>query len=678
MLRLIHRVRSLPAAPAPFLRLPPTPAAAFPFSTKVPKTTLPERARIALVGRTNVGKSTLFNRLTKSRRAIVHNVPGTTRDRRFAKGYLAGLEFDVIDTGGLADAPEGTYVLSPSRLEKGMLSQTERALHEADLIFFLIDGREGVTEIDKHFARWLRKADAKAPIQLVANKLEGDATQWLPNIHDSFQLGMGEPLVISAEHGEGLTDLVPLLAPLVECHGEALALEKAVAAAAGEFEAEQEEIDRDNARAIKLAIVGRPNVGKSTLLNKIVKDERVLTGPEPGVTRDSVEVKWEFDGREITLVDTAGIRKFSKRDHSNQIENLSVRDTYDAISSAQVVCVVVDVSEERLIHLDLTIAQRVLDEGRALVLVANKSDLVVNAEAEIERIRKELDGSLAQVRGVPVVPISALTGSGIRNILPEVIEAHNRWDLRVTTGRLNRWMAAMDRHHPPPTVKGKQLKVKYITQVKARPPTFALFVNKADDVPESYRRFLLNQLRTEFDMIGVPARLLLRGSEDNPYKKGYARSKPMTRRPAKPVQFGSAVPSSRKPVTASPAPVAPATAPKTSTPTFKKQGATPTKGSGGKAGFKKSPARKTTGRDTRGRESKSSNTTSLASTPPKKRPTAARKVLTTTRNGKSKKAAPAKKKRTDRDPKEKKASRWSAKQKEDAKRMSGVRKPRKG
>ncbi|OQS07788.1 ras family GTPase, partial [Thraustotheca clavata] len=373
----------------------------------------PERARVALVGRTNVGKSTLFNRLTKSRRAIVHNVPGTTRDRRFGVGYLAGLEFDVIDTGGLADAPTGS-------LEQGMLSQTERALHEANMILFLVDGREGVTEIDKHFARWLRKADPAAPTHLVANKLEGDATRWLPNIHECHQLGMGDPIVISAEHGEGLTDLVPLIAPIVEEHEKALAMfNEAEANVEKDATLEDESNDIESPRSIKLAIVGRPNVGKSTLLNKIVRDDRVLTGPEPGVTRDSVEVTWKFQEREITLVDTAGIRKYSKRDHSNQIENLSVRDTYDAISSAQVVVVVVDVSEEHLIHLDLTIAQRVIDEGRALVLAANKSDLVENPVGEIERIRKELDGSLAQVRGVPVVPISALTGKGVRNILPE-------------------------------------------------------------------------------------------------------------------------------------------------------------------------------------------------------------------------------------------------------------------
>ncbi|RLO13498.1 hypothetical protein DYB28_013361 [Aphanomyces astaci] len=281
------------------------------FSTKSPPT-LPERARIALVGRTNVGKSTLFNRLTKTRGAIVHNVPGTTRDRRFA----------VVPTNTARSDSSQSFI----------------------------------------FTGWLRKADPQAPIQLVANKLEGDATQWLSNIHDSFQLGMGEPLVISAEHGEGLTDLVPLLVPLVEGHAEALAVQKAALAA--ELPAGDTIDELDN----------------STLLNKIVRDDRVLTGPE--------------------YVNSMSCQREVHRDHSNQIENLSVRDTYDAISSAQVVCVVVDVSEKQLIHLDLTIAQRVLDEGRALVLVANKADLVDDAQAEIERIRGELDGSLAQVRGL--------------------------------------------------------------------------------------------------------------------------------------------------------------------------------------------------------------------------------------------------------------------------------------
>ncbi|KAL4086307.1 hypothetical protein PRIC1_014434 [Phytophthora ramorum] len=465
------------------------------------------RLRIALVGRTNVGKSTLFNRLTKTRSAIVHNVPGTTRDRRYARSTVAGLELDVVDTGGLADAPSGT-------LEEGMLEQTRLAVHEADVVFFLIDGRQGITPVDTHFARWLRRENPKAPIHLVANKLEGDPERWQDELNDCYQLGMGGAIPLSAEHGEGITLLLDEIIPEYEKFEKVKGLKEAQVK---EEEGEQEE---DDPRAIKLAIVGRPNVGKSTLLNKIVRNDRVLTGPEPGVTRDSVEVPWTFQGRPIKLVDTAGIRRYSKRDHGDQIENLSVRDAFRAIDSAQVVVVVVDMSEPKLIHMDLTIAQRVIEEGRALVLAANKSDLAgTNVEFEMQRIQNELQDSLAQVRGVPVVPISALTGNGIKKLVPEVLKAYEKWDLRVTTGRLNRWLKAMARHHPPPTVKGKTLNVKYATQVKSRPPTFAVFVSKPSDVPESYQRFLLTQLREEFDMVGVPARLLLRGNKENPFEK---------------------------------------------------------------------------------------------------------------------------------------------------------------
>uniref|UniRef100_H3G508 GTPase Der n=1 Tax=Phytophthora ramorum TaxID=164328 RepID=H3G508_PHYRM len=477
---------------------------------------------IALVGRTNVGKSTLFNRLTKTRSAIVHNVPGTTRDRRYARSTVAGLELDVVDTGGLADAPSGT-------LEEGMLEQTRLAVHEADVVFFLIDGRQGITPVDTHFARWLRRENPKAPIHLVANKLEGDPERWQDELNDCYQLGMGGAIPLSAEHGEGITLLLDEIIPEYEKFEKVKELKEAQVK---EEEGEQEEDDVSELaaldgcfghvqpRAIKLAIVGRPNVGKSTLLNKIVRNDRVLTGPEPGVTRDSVEVPWTFQGRPIKLVDTAGIRRYSKRDHGDQIENLSVRDAFRAIDSAQVVVVVVDMSEPKLIHMDLTIAQRVIEEGRALVLAANKSDLAgTNVEFEMQRIQNELQDSLAQVRGVPVVPISALTGNGIKKLVPEVLKAYEKWDLRVTTGRLNRWLKAMARHHPPPTVKGKTLNVKYATQVKSRPPTFAVFVSKPSDVPESYQRFLLTQLREEFDMVGVPARLLLRGNKENPFEK---------------------------------------------------------------------------------------------------------------------------------------------------------------
>ncbi|CAI5716657.1 unnamed protein product [Hyaloperonospora brassicae] len=468
-----------------------------------------DRLRIALVGRTNVGKSTLFNRLTKTRSAIVHNVPGTTRDRRYARSTVAGLELDIVDTGGLADAPSGT-------LEEGMLEQTRRAVHEADLVFFLVDGRQGVTPVDSHFARWLRRENARAPIHLVANKLEGDVDRWENELNDCYQLGMGGAIPLSAEHGDGVPLLLDEIIPMYATFQQTMT---ATREAQGKDRKDQEKDDSDP-RTIKLAIVGRPNVGKSTLLNKIVRSDRVLTGPQPGVTRDSVEVPWTFHGRPIQLVDTAGIRRYSKRDHEDQIENLSVRDAFRAIDSAQVVVVVVDMSEPKLIHMDLTIAQRVIEEGRALVLAANKSDLAgAGVELEMQRIQNELQDSLAQVRGVPVVPISALTGSGIKKLVPEVLKAYERWDLRVTTGRLNRWLKAMSRHHPPPTVKGKTLNIKYATQVKSRPPTFAVFVSKPSEVPEAYQRFLLSQLREEFDMVGVPARLLLRGNKENPFEK---------------------------------------------------------------------------------------------------------------------------------------------------------------
>ncbi|OWZ11144.1 Ribosome-associated GTPase EngA [Phytophthora megakarya] len=466
------------------------------------------RMRIALVGRTNVGKSTLFNRLSKTRSAIVHNVPGTTRDRRYARATVAGLELDVVDTGGLEDAPSGT-------LEEGMLEQTRLAVHEADLVFFLVDGRQGITPVDTHFARWLRRENPQAPIHLVANKLEGDPERWEDELNECYQLGMGGAIPLSAEHGEGVTLLLDEIIPMYEKFEQEKTLKEAQLK-------EEEGEQNDDPRAIKLAIVGRPNVGKSTLLNKIVRNDRVLTGPEyvPGVTRDSVEVPWTFHRRPIKLVDTAGIRRYSKRDHDDQIENLSVRDSFRAIDSAQVVVVVVDMSEPKLIHMDLTIAQRVIEEGRALVLAANKSDLAgASIEFEMQRIQNELQDSLAQVRGVSVVPISALTGNGIKKLVPEVLKAYEKWDLRVTTGRLNRWLKAMARHHPPPTVKGKSLNVKYATQVKSRPPTFAVFVSNPSEVPEAYQRFLLTQLREEFDMVGVPARLLLRGNKENPFEK---------------------------------------------------------------------------------------------------------------------------------------------------------------
>ncbi|KAF4044331.1 50S ribosome-binding GTPase [Phytophthora infestans] len=448
------------------------------------------RLRIALVGRTNAGKSTLFNRLTKTRSAIVHNVPGTTRDRRYKRATLAGLELDVVDTGGLEDAPSGT-------LEEGMLEQTRLAVHEADLVFFLVDGRQGITPVDKHFARWLRKENPQAPIHLVANKLEGDPERWEDELNDCYQLGMGGAIPLSAEHGEGITLLLDEIIPVYEKFEKE---KQDKEAQLKEKEGEQEE-EEDDSRTIKLAIVGRPNVGKSTLLNKIVRNDRVLTGPEPGVTRDSVEVPWTFHGRSIKLVDTAGIRRYSKRDHDDQIENLSVRDSFRAIDSAQVVVVVVDMSEPKLIHMDLTIAQRVIEEGRALVLAANKSDLAgASVDLEMQRIQNELQDSLAQVRGVPVVPISALTGNGIKKLVPEVLKAYEKWDLPCYYWASESMAQGYGETPPASDGQGQDAKRQ---------------VRDAGEVPTAH----VCRLREEFDMVGVPARLLLRGNKENPFEK---------------------------------------------------------------------------------------------------------------------------------------------------------------
>ncbi|GMF19764.1 unnamed protein product [Phytophthora fragariaefolia] len=399
-----------------------------------------------------------------------------------------------------------------------MLEQTRRAVHEADVIFFLVDGRQGVTHVDTHFARWLRRENPAAPVHLVANKLEGDPARWESELNDCFQLGMGGAIPLSAEHGEGLTLLLDEIIPEYE------KFEKLKEAKEAQTKQEQEQEEQEDDDDVSWRVGASCTSGRLFGTRDPTRQADVVDicscCPRPGVTRDSVEVPWTFHGRPIKLVDTAGIRRYSKRDHNDQIENLSVRDAFRAIDSAQVVVVVVDMSEPKLIHMDLTIAQRVIEEGRGLVLAANKSDLAGGkVELEMQRIQNELQDSLAQVRGVPVVPISALTGNGIKKLVPEVLKAYEKWDLRVTTGRLNRWLKAMARHHPPPTVKGKTLNVKYATQVKSRPPTFAVFVNKPSDVPESYQRFLLSQLREEFDMVGVPARLLLRGNKENPFEK---------------------------------------------------------------------------------------------------------------------------------------------------------------
>ena len=447
---------------------------------------------VAILGRPNVGKSTLFNRLCGLRVALVDPTPGVTRDRRSGKARLGDLEFDVIDTAGLDEAEAGT-------MEASMQQQTERALAAADAVLLLIDAKSGLTPVDRHFSDWLRKATV--PIILVANKCEGKAAT--AGLYEAYELGFGEPVAISAEHGEGMADLHVALAPYLDA---ALATGEALEDIGSE-EAE------DGAGPLQLAIVGRPNVGKSTLLNRLVGDERVITGPEPGVTRDAIAVAWDWQGREIRLIDTAGLRRRSRI--QEKIEKLSAADTLRTIRFAHVVVLVLDattMAEKQ----DLSIADHVIREGRALVIVANKWDRVDDRKAALEELFDRLKRSLPQVRGIPVVTLSALTGEGIDRLMPAVTRAFETWNIRLSTGPLNRWLEDIQERHPPPLSRGRRLRLRYVTQVKSRPPTFIVFSTRPADLPESYSRYLVNSLRDSFGLDGVPVRLNLRRGR-NPY-----------------------------------------------------------------------------------------------------------------------------------------------------------------
>ncbi len=439
---------------------------------------------VAIVGRPNVGKSTLFNRLVGRRAALVAPTPGVTRDRREGWARIGPLRFRAIDTAGLEEA-------SPETLAGRMMAQTERALADADAALLLIDGRAGVTPADEFFANQLRRL--QVPIVLAVNKCEGGAAG--SGIAESHALGLGEPISISAEHGEGLADLYDALSP---------------------FDSEAPD---DASRAddvLRLAIVGRPNVGKSTLLNRLVGEARVITGAEPGLTRDSIAVRWSYEGRAVELVDTAGLRRRAKTVAA--LDKLSSRDAERALGQAAVVLVVLDASEPAG-RQDMAIAARVADEGRALVILHNKWDLVRNRAAARAAIQDRLEAALAQVKGVPVVTCSGLTGAGTEAIMPAVLAAFDTWNRRVPTAQLNRWLEGAVAHHPPPLAAGRRLKLRYITQVKARPPTFALFASKPQALPESYRRYLVNGIGAEFGLAGVPIRLLLRAGK-NPYAPG--------------------------------------------------------------------------------------------------------------------------------------------------------------
>lgn len=444
----------------------------------------------AIVGRPNVGKSTFFNRLVGKRLAIVHDLPGVTRDRREGTAKIADLEFTVIDTAGLEEAENDSL---PDRMRE----QTEQALKSADVALLLIDARTGITPTDQYFADWLRKQ--KIPIMLIANKCEGK--QGEEGRLECYALGLGDPIPFSAEHGDGMNLLYDALAPLAEATAKNIETDIEV------------DGETSETQPLHLAIVGRPNVGKSTLINKLVGEERMLTGPEAGITRDAITVSWEHQGQAISLIDTAGLRRKAKV--KEKLEYLSVGDTLRTIRFAHVVVLVLD-AEAMLEKQDLTIARTVIEEGRALIIAVNKWDLIKDRKAALQKINDRLEKSLPQVRGIPIVSCSALTGRGLDKLLPAVLDIYGIWNRHVPTAPLNRWLEAMTERHPPPLAQGKRVRLRYISQAKTRPPTFAIFTSRPTGVPESYNRYLINSLRENFDLPGVPIRLHLRKTE-NPY-----------------------------------------------------------------------------------------------------------------------------------------------------------------
>jgi GTPase len=442
---------------------------------------------VAIVGRPNVGKSTLFNRLVGKRLALVDDRPGVTRDRREGEGKLLGLEFRVIDTAGFEDEDPHTL---PGRMRK----QTEAAVRDADAVLFMVDAREGLTPLDEEIGRWLRVETT--PVVVVANKAEGRAAE--SGIFEAFRLGLGEPVAISAEHGEGVADLFQALRPHVEHE---------------HFEITEDEDERDH--PLKLAIVGRPNAGKSTLVNRMIGEERMITGPEAGITRDSISLQWSWNGHPVQLVDTAGLRKRAKVD--DKLERLSAADTKRTIDYAEIVVLLLDATRG-LESQDLRIAAQVIEEGRGLILALNKWDVAENASSLFNGVKAALAEGLAQLRDVPLLTVSAITGKGTDTILKVAFELREAWGRRVPTGELNRWFEDATSANPPPAPKGLRIKLRYITQVKTRPPTFVVFGNRTDELPESYRRYLVNALRRDLGLGAVPLRLEFRG-RSNPFDK---------------------------------------------------------------------------------------------------------------------------------------------------------------
>jgi len=449
---------------------------------------------VVIIGRPNVGKSTLFNRLVGRRLALVDDEPGVTRDRREGEGRLFDLAFRVADTAGLEEA-------DPDSLADRMRRQSEQAVAEAAVVLFVFDARAGLMPQDEHFARWLHRIGR--PVILVANKCEGREQEL--SRAEAYKLGFGEPVPVSAEHGIGLADLhEALLAFLAPNAG----------AATAEAEDAAEEDDAQAPRGpLQLAIVGRPNVGKSTLVNRLLGEERLLTGPEAGITRDAIAIDWTYKGRQLRLIDTVGLRGHGRM--AGKVERLSAADTLRAVRYAQVVVLVVDANQP-LERQDLAIAEQVIEEGRALVLAVNKWDAVADAKLALQQLRDRIERALPRAKGLAVVTVSALTGRNLDRLLDACLQAYEVWNRRIGTADLNRWLEAMVGAHPPPAVQGRRIRLKYLTQAKARPPTFALFASQARQLPESYLRYLENGLRESFDLPGTPIRIQLRGGR-NPY-----------------------------------------------------------------------------------------------------------------------------------------------------------------
>ena len=453
--------------------------------------------QVIIIGRPNVGKSTLFNRLVGKKLALVDDQPGVTRDRRFGPANLLGLEFTIVDTAGWEDEDPATL---PGRMRK----QTEASVAGADLALFVIDARAGITPLDEEIGRWLRAQPL--PVLLLANKAEGKTGDH--GVYEAFSLGLGEPVAVSAEHGEGMGDLFEALLPLIEKRTEELAAD---------------EFDEDDPSApLKLAIVGRPNAGKSTLINRLLGYDRLLTGPEAGITRDSIAVDWEWtdpktgDLRPIRLIDTAGMRK--KSNVIEKLEKMAVTDARRAVDFAEVVVLLLLDATRGLEHQDLKIASLVLEEGRALMIAINKWDIAEDASGLFNGVRGALEEGLAQVKGLPLLSVSAVTGKGLDVMIATAFSLREAWSRRVSTGALNRWFEHALEANPPPAPGGKRIKLRYITQAKTRPPSFVVFGTRLDALPASYERYLINSLRRDLGFDAVPVRLMLRSAK-NPFDK---------------------------------------------------------------------------------------------------------------------------------------------------------------